>query len=84
MDPTRISTVLAGVTYPAQTWQLLTHADHYGADAVTRRELGELPAGTYPSLGAVLATLRTLAIRTSRTPPPLQASRSTDRGWPAW
>lgn len=57
MDAARISGVLAGVRYPARTWQLLAQADAYGADALTRAVLGRLPDGTFASLDAVLAVL---------------------------
>jgi hypothetical protein len=55
MDAARISGVLAGVRYPARTWQLLAQADAYGADALTHAVLGRLPDGTFASLDAVLA-----------------------------
>jgi hypothetical protein len=58
MDSARISGVLAGVRYPARTWQLLAQADAYGADALTRTVLGRLPDSTFASLDAVLAVLR--------------------------
>lgn len=58
-DPTRVSAVLADVSYPARTWQLITHADYYGADAVTRAELHHLPVDTYQDLAAVIATVAT-------------------------
>jgi hypothetical protein len=58
MDDARIGSVLAGVSYPARTWQLLAEAQHYGADIHTRTELGRLPVGTYLSLEAVLRALR--------------------------
>jgi hypothetical protein len=57
MDPARFAAVLAGVAYPARTWQLLAQADHYGADAQTRAALDRLPVGTYANLDAVLAML---------------------------
>jgi hypothetical protein len=58
VDPTRIADVLAGVPYPARSWQLLAQADYYGADRHTRTELSRLPIGTYRDLNAVVETLR--------------------------
>ena len=60
-DPARIAAVLAGVAYPARTWQLLAEADYYGADTHTHAELRRLPVGSYESLDAVLAALWRLA-----------------------
>ncbi|GAA2852827.1 hypothetical protein GCM10010472_07530 [Pseudonocardia halophobica] len=52
-DLARIGQVLAGLTYPAAKWQIIAHADHYGADSVTTAQLWSLPIGTYPDLAAV-------------------------------
>ena len=60
-DPVRVAAVLAGVAYPARTWQLLAQADYYGADTHTHAELRCLPVGSYESLDAVLAALRRLS-----------------------
>jgi hypothetical protein len=57
-DPHRLSSVLAGMSYPARTWQLLAEADSYGADAQTREALSRLPVATYADLSAVMAELR--------------------------
>jgi hypothetical protein len=54
----RLATVLAGLPFPARAWQLVAQADYYGADWLTRAELGRLPAGEYPSLPAVLSAIR--------------------------
>ncbi|MCW0212095.1 MAG: DUF2795 domain-containing protein [Pseudonocardia sp.] len=69
---TRIGQVLSGVAYPAAKWQLLAHADHYGADSVTRTELWALPARVYPDLVSVLTTIGVLAppARSRPAPPP--------------
>ncbi len=53
----RLRHVLAGLSFPAQRWQVIAEAEHYGADARTRRELRALPAGPVrvlrrPPLGA--------------------------------
>jgi hypothetical protein len=56
-DVLRIGQVLAGLEFPAAKWQLIMHAEDYGADAYTRAELWSLPLGTYADRGAVLAAL---------------------------
>lgn len=53
----RLGQVLAGAEFPAAKWQLVMHAEHYGADADTRSELWSLPPGTYGDLGDVLVAL---------------------------
>jgi hypothetical protein len=56
-DAERVSQVLAGLVYPAAKWQILMHAEHYGADAYTRAELWALSTGVYSDLAAVLQAL---------------------------
>lgn len=56
-DIARVAQVLAGVAFPAATWQLIMHAEEYGADATSRTQLRGLPAGGYADLPAVLAAL---------------------------
>ena len=56
-DAERVSQVLAGLTYPAAKWQILMHAEDYGADAWTRADLWALPTGEYQDLGAILTAL---------------------------
>ena len=51
---TRLRQVLQDVPFPAERWQLVAWADHYGADATTMRELRELPARRYLSVEHVL------------------------------
>lgn len=53
----RLDQVLTGLAFPAAKWELIMHAEHYGADARSRAELWSLPAGTYPDRHAVLAAL---------------------------
>jgi hypothetical protein len=50
----RVSQVLAGVAFPAARWQLVMHAEEYGADAATRAQLWALRVRTYADLTAVL------------------------------
>jgi hypothetical protein len=57
-DPERIASVLAGMPFPARTWQLLAQADSYGADSQTREALSRLPQDTYANLTAVVTALR--------------------------
>jgi hypothetical protein len=61
-DADRMSQVLAGLVFPAAKWQLLMHAEDYGADACTRADLWALPVGEYADLGAVLATVQGTAL----------------------
>jgi hypothetical protein len=76
-DATRIGQVLDGVEFPAAKWQLIAHADHYGADSVTRSELWALPVGVYPDLLSVLvATGMPARPAPSHTVPPPAAYRS--------
>ena len=56
-DRERFSAVLAGVSYPARTWQLWAQACSYGADAGTLEALSRLPVAVYESLDAVLIVL---------------------------
>lgn len=60
-DAQRIGQVLAGIEFPAAKWQLIMHAEEYGADATTRAELWSLPARSYGDLVAVLAALGLVA-----------------------
>jgi hypothetical protein len=52
-----VSQVLAGLVYPAAKWQVLMHAESYGADARTRAELWALPTVEYADLTDVLTAL---------------------------
>ncbi|MCX6465435.1 MAG: DUF2795 domain-containing protein, partial [Pseudonocardiales bacterium] len=70
-DVARVRHVLAGVTFPAAKWQLIIHAEDYGADATTRTDLWRLPAGVYPDIQAVLAALGMVA-----APAPREGYRS--------
>ena len=63
-DIARVRHVLADVPFPAAKWQLIIHAEDYGADSGTRADLWGLPARSYADLNAVLGALGLLA------PPP--------------
>lgn len=56
-DVQRIRYVLTGLSFPAAKWQLIMHAEEYGADASTRADLWGLPAGSYDGLATVVAAL---------------------------
>ena len=56
-DVARLSQVLAGLRYPAAKWQIIAHADHYGADSVSRALLWSLPVAVYRDLAAVCTAL---------------------------
>jgi hypothetical protein len=77
-DVTRIGQVLDGVEFPAAKWQLIAHADHYGADAVTRAELWAMPVAVYPDLVSVLTAIGVPARSdpSRAVPPPPAAYRS--------
>jgi hypothetical protein len=62
-DAERVTQVLAGLDYPAAKWQILMHAESYGADAFTRAELWALPTGEYADLDTVLMAVRDGAVR---------------------
>jgi hypothetical protein len=49
----RLAYVLEGLVFPAAKWQVMMHAEHYGADAVSVAQLWGIPARTYPDLAAV-------------------------------
>jgi Protein of unknown function (DUF2795) len=53
----RLRHVLSGQPFPAHRWELISGAEHYGADARTRQELQSLPAKQYASLAEVLWAL---------------------------
>ena len=65
-DVERLSQVLADATFPAAKWQLLMHAEQYGADSATRTDLWALPAGDYPTLTDVLVALGLVSVPARR------------------
>jgi hypothetical protein len=65
--------VLNDPRFPAAAWEILTHAELYGADATTRAALRALPTGRYRTLRAVAAVL---AADHARTPVAAQHARS--------
>jgi hypothetical protein len=49
--------VLAGVSYPAEKWDIIACAEIYGVAAPTRRRLYHLPVRRYVSASEVAATV---------------------------
>ena len=50
----RLRYVLDGVSFPVDRWELISLAEHYGADATTLHDLRALPEGRYASLTEVV------------------------------
>lgn len=48
LDKQSLYFVLADLSFPAQRWEILTQADMYGVDTVTRARLHLLPARGTP------------------------------------
>jgi len=48
-----LAVVLDGLALPAHRWEIVMHAEHYGADRSTRSMLASLPDGRYEDLPAV-------------------------------
>lgn len=83
-DVERLSQVLADAAFPAAKWQLLMHAESYGADSATRTDLWTLPAGDYPTFTDVLVALGLVSIPARRPPgyrpqPGIQAAAREQR-----
>lgn len=55
--PDRLAAVLGDLAVPAHRWQVLTTAEMYGVDTVTRSMLERLPERRYHSLGEIAAVL---------------------------
>jgi hypothetical protein len=60
----RLEQVLFGLRFPAQRWQIITHADLYGVDAFTRHLLHRLPRGMYQNCADVVAAITVTSRRT--------------------
>ncbi|GAA1846552.1 hypothetical protein GCM10009836_27650 [Pseudonocardia ailaonensis] len=73
-DVARLAQVLAGLRYPAAKWQIIAHADHYGADSVSTAQLWSLPVAVYQDLAAVCVALGVLPGGAYLAQPGLQAS----------
>lgn len=69
----RLRQVLADAAFPAERWQLLAWAEHYGADSVSLQELHGLPIGRYETIEQVV---RTVERRSRDTVARLGAGRS--------
>jgi hypothetical protein len=59
-----LAAILADVRYPALAWELVAHADAYGADSATRVRLADLAPGPYDHLRAVLNAIDALPGKT--------------------
>lgn len=79
-DAERVAMVLDGLSFPAAKWQILMHAENYGADAFTRVELWSLPTGAYADLEAVLSALESEDVTAAI---PRQRSASYSPRYPA-
>jgi hypothetical protein len=77
-DAQRLAQVLAGLEFPAAKWQIVIHAEHYGADAASRGQLWTLVPQTYPDLASVFAALGITdpGGRVRRRPPRARVRRS--------
>ncbi|MGE3413848.1 MAG: DUF2795 domain-containing protein [Dehalococcoidia bacterium] len=64
----RLRAVLAGQTFPAERWELLATAEFYGADARTRAELRDIPAGRYLTIAQVAEAACAAAARSGAEP----------------
>ena len=81
-DVRRLSQVLAGIPFPAAKWQLIMHAEEYGADAASRAELWALPASSYPDLRSVLVALGLLDAAPVDRPATTRAAQAAVRERP--
>jgi hypothetical protein len=64
-----IRDVLAGVRFPAPRWQLVAHAQHWGATPSCITELVALPVRDYRSLADVAAAIAQQRSAMARRPP---------------
>ncbi|MGD9991521.1 DUF2795 domain-containing protein [Pseudonocardia sp.] len=71
----RLRAVLAGQTFPAERWELLATAEFYGADARTRAELRDIPAGRYLTIAQVAEAACAAAARSGAEPEPRRNGR---------
>lgn len=56
-DTSLLPDILAGLSYPAEKWQITTCAEIYGADVHTRRSLYQLPSRAYADAAEITAAL---------------------------
>lgn len=72
-DSVGIRDVLAGVRFPAPRWQLVAHAQHWGATPSCITELVTLPVRDYRNLNDVAAAIahqRSIAAQAPSQPRP--------------
>jgi hypothetical protein len=68
-DEVGIRDVLAGVRFPAPRWQLVAHAQHWGATPSCVTELVALPVRDYRSLNDVAAAIAAQRSGSAHRPP---------------
>jgi hypothetical protein len=78
----RLGQVLHGLAFPAAKWQLIMHAEDYGADSGSRAELWSLPTGVYTDRHAVFEALGWVAPRPAAGRRPAPAAESAAREHP--
>lgn len=57
MDRSDVAAVLDGLRFPAYRWEVLTQAELFGTDMVTRTRLHRLPVRLYADCDDVVATV---------------------------
>jgi hypothetical protein len=69
LDKQSLCFVLAELTFPAQRWEILTQADMYGVDGVTRERLRMLPSRSTPyrDMQDIIDALEALSGQTAQT-----------------
>ncbi len=70
LDKQSLCFVLADLNFPAQRWEILTQADMYGVDGVTRERLRPLPSRSTPyrDMQDIIEALEAVAAQTERAP----------------
>ena len=48
---------LAGLSFPAERWQIIPWANDYGADAITLHDLHNLPRQSYRTISEAIDTI---------------------------
>lgn len=78
-DSVGIRDVLAGVRFPAPRWQLVAHAQHWGATPSCITELVTLPVRDYRNLHDVAAAIaQQRSVSAQRPPEPPRRDRASD------
>lgn len=77
-DSVGIRDVLAGVRFPAPRWQLVAHAQHWGATPSCITELVGLPVREYRNLNDVAAAIAQQRSSGAGGPPEPRPGRPVD------